>query len=359
MKKNLLILGLAVGLASSASAANVYWNANTQDWNSGAWTLNVVGGSATTWTNGDNAFFATGQGGTVRLNGTAVVANNVTFTNAKQLRFQSATLNSLTVNGVYTDLVSSTYTPNTNTGAKTFTFNSALANTINGTILNGSGTIGFTKGGNGAVTLSNTDHTYTGATTVTAGSLLVTGSIATSSGVTVSNGAILGGTGNGTTTGKVSAITLNGGSGTGGILSAGTGVTGDIGTLYGSSLAWNGATDSVFSQMKFDLGSSNASDKLELSGAMTKASGSIFDWDFGGTGVLGNTYTLVTAAGGFGTFDALTDFTYSNLASGLTGSFAISGSDLQFTTFSAVPEPTSALAGLLITAGLLRRRRRA
>jgi uncharacterized protein (TIGR03382 family) len=36
------------------------------------------------------------------------------------------------------------------------------------------------------------------------------------------------------------------------------------------------------------------------------------------------------------------------------GSFSISGSTL---TWTAVPEPTSALAGLLITAGLLRRRR--
>ena len=36
------------------------------------------------------------------------------------------------------------------------------------------------------------------------------------------------------------------------------------------------------------------------------------------------------------------------------GSFTISGNNLQFTT---VPEPTSALAGLLIGAGLLRRRR--
>jgi uncharacterized protein (TIGR03382 family) len=36
------------------------------------------------------------------------------------------------------------------------------------------------------------------------------------------------------------------------------------------------------------------------------------------------------------------------------GSFSITGSTL---TWTAVPEPTSALAGLLITAGLRRRRR--
>ena len=38
------------------------------------------------------------------------------------------------------------------------------------------------------------------------------------------------------------------------------------------------------------------------------------------------------------------------------GSFAINGSSL---TWTAVPEPSSALAGLLVGAGLLRRRRKA
>ena len=47
--------------------------------------------------------------------------------------------------------------------------------------------------------------------------------------------------------------------------------------------------------------------------------------------------------------------TLANLGSVSTyGSFSIDGSTL---TWTAVPEPTSALAGLLITAGLLRRRR--
>ena len=39
------------------------------------------------------------------------------------------------------------------------------------------------------------------------------------------------------------------------------------------------------------------------------------------------------------------------------GSFSLTGSTLNY-NFTAVPEPTSALAGLLLTAGLLRRRRR-
>ncbi len=53
-----------------------------------------------------------------------------------------------------------------------------------------------------------------------------------------------------------------------------------------------------------------------------------------------------------------TSFSYANASGGIlaptTGSFSLSGSTLNFT---AVPEPSSALAGLLIAAGLLRRRR--
>jgi hypothetical protein len=39
------------------------------------------------------------------------------------------------------------------------------------------------------------------------------------------------------------------------------------------------------------------------------------------------------------------------------GHFSLSGNTLSWSTFTAVPEPTSALSGLLIAAGLMRRRR--
>jgi MYXO-CTERM domain-containing protein len=39
------------------------------------------------------------------------------------------------------------------------------------------------------------------------------------------------------------------------------------------------------------------------------------------------------------------------------GSFTISGESLVYSSFSAVPEPTNAVVGLLVGAGLLRRRR--
>ncbi|MGB6223243.1 beta strand repeat-containing protein [Haloferula sp.] len=222
--------------------------------------------------------------------------------------------------------------------------------------LRGGGSSGLEKTGAGTLEIANTSNDYEGATTITAGTLVVSGTISTSSGVTVSDGATLSGktTDGGVTTGKVSAITLNGGSGTGGILSPGDGTANNVGTLHGSTLEWNGATGSAFSQMVFDLSSGDVSDKLVLSGAMTKGTGTIFEWDFGNTGVFNNTYTLV-AAGSNGLLDWIaSDFTYKNLTPGLTGNFTITGNNLDFTV---IPEPTSALAGLLLGAGLLRRRR--
>ena len=56
------------------------------------------------------------------------------------------------------------------------------------------GTLALEKVGSGTWTLTGTNHTYTGATTVKAGTLLMNGSLSTSA-VTVKNGATLGGTG--------------------------------------------------------------------------------------------------------------------------------------------------------------------
>jgi hypothetical protein len=210
---------------------------------------------------------------------------------------------------------------------------------------NGKFIISGDKNGAGAMTV--------GTAGVNTSTLIVNGTAAGAT--TVNANGTLGGSG------TVAGITLGGGASSGGILKITNDTNSNLVDLNASSLIWNGTTDSVFSQMKFDLSNSDAtSDQLLLSGAMTKGTGSIFDWDFGSTGVLGSTYTLVTATGGFGSGAAeffASNFTYSNLSSGLTGTFSISGSNLQFTTFSAIPEPTSALAGLLIGAGLLRRRR--
>ena len=125
--------------------------------------------------------------------------------------------------------------------------------------------------------------------------------------------------------------------------------TGGIGTLStnNGNLTWNGQTSGSFGQMKFELSNvGNTSDLIALgTGMLDKNSGSIFSFDFQGTGLVNTTYTLIT----FGSTDfVVSDFSFTNLGSGLTGSFIENAGSLQFVT-SAVPEPATTL---LIGAGL-------
>ncbi len=373
MKKTLLVLGLAAGLAfsSTAIAADQYWYGNSQNWTTNAnWSSTDVTGGAQTWVQGNNAFFGSVAN---RVQVTAdVTANNVTVTKAAlDMRFTAN--RTMTINGVWSDLSSTTYNSNLATGSSlifTFSSNSTSASTMNGSFTRTtgtSGTIGFTKNGTSQLIYSgNTTTSLMGPVLVNAGSLIITGALNTSTGFTVSANATLGGESSdaGVAKGKVSAITLNGGTGlaanTLGYLSPGNGTAGDLGSLYGTSLTLNGAANSGFGQLKFDLSNSSAtSDFLSLSGAVTKGSGSFFTFDFGNTGDIATarTYTLMTAAGGFGTF-AAGDFSYTGLNTGATGSFNINGNNLEFIT--VVPEPATwaLLAFSLTTVMVLRRRRR-
>ncbi len=93
-------------------------------------------------------------------------------------------------------------------------------------------------------------------------------------------------------------------------------------------------------------GVDNASNLLALSGSLIKGSGSLFNIDFRGTGLAGQTYTVmtfVTGESGFG----VNDFSYGDLAPGLMGSFNLDANDLTFTT-TVIPEASAfpALAGL-------------
>ena len=227
-----------------------------------------------------------------------------------------------------------TYTGNpslTFTGAGTGSFDKVF-----------SGTGGLTKSGAGTWTLGVT-NTYSGATNVNVGTLLVnntSGSGTGTSAITVASGATLGGTGalSGavTVTGKIAP-------GSTGIESLGTG-----------AVTWKGAaTAGLATDWNFQLGSGNTADLLNITGNFTKNTdaGSIFRFDFLGSNFTG-IFTLAQWSGS--TTFAAGDFSYTNLGGGKTGTFTINGSTLQFT---AVPEPTSALAGALLGFGLLRRRR--
>lgn len=106
-----------------------------------------------------------------------------------------------------------------------------------------------------------------------------------------------------------------------------------IGTLAFGSLTWNAAAGSgtAAPQMYFNLGSTNASDRVVLSGAFAKGGGTNFIFDFVGNAAVG-TFTLVEFAS---TDFAVEDFTYTNLASGFSGTFATNATSLQFVVTSS------------------------
>jgi autotransporter-associated beta strand protein len=228
------------------------------------------------------------------------------------------------------------------------------------------------KTGANTVTL-NTTNSYTGTTTISNGTLALaaSGSIADSSVITVGTG------------GTLNAGAISGGwtLETGQKLTGGGGVSGDTlikGTHNaGDPLSNSGvgsqalagsltyATGSIF---EWDLNTSSTAtgfDTVSATEGVTAQSGSIFHVVLGDTvlGELGggfwnsapNAMKTWSMAGIFGSnfsgaFTTVT--THTDVSS--FGSFSISGTSL---TWTAIPEPGTALAGLLLTAGILRRRR--
>ena len=215
---------------------------------------------------------------------------------------------------------------------------SQITDTANGVVFTGPGT----------TTLSNANNTYTGATTVSQGTLIVSGSIA-SSDVTV-NGGILasGSTG---TVGKT--VTVNSGA---------TLAAGGVGAVGAASVAsdLNFSSGSIF-DWDLTTGAGNGTyDTVSVTGALNITSGAKFNVvsSTGFSDPFWNaTHTWTGIFGGKEINNFLvTNFLYSGSATAPTaeGSFTVSGSSL---IWNAVPEPTSTLAGFLLAAGLLRRRR--
>ncbi len=87
---------------------------------------------------------------------------------------------------------------------KDTTIDTATGAVVISGVVSSTGAFGLIKTGTGTLTLSATD-TYTGATTINAGTVLVTGALAAASAVTVNTGGTLGGTG------SVGAVTASGG----------------------------------------------------------------------------------------------------------------------------------------------------
>jgi fibronectin-binding autotransporter adhesin len=251
---------------------------------------------------------------------------------------------------------------------------------------------GLTKSGSGTLTLGAA-NTYSGATTIKAGILKLdsAGTIANSPTI------VVGDTGS---TGAILDLTAK---------SAFSVVSGQKVTGIGDINIGSANTITIASGATLAPSVQASGSKLDVDGKLDFVSGSIFEWDLNATngsdpGVVSNSgnYGQLAATGaatGTAVFDIVlgsnsyadafwnTNKSWTNIVSasgladlttlfttfsgdGLTatgsgvtaiatadgqGYFGFSGTSLNWT---AVPEPSSAMAGLLLTAGLLRRRRK-
>jgi autotransporter-associated beta strand protein len=213
-----------------------------------------------------------------------------------------STTNSLTVNGGDLDLNSNSVTVGafsgsggsveSTTGGATLTVNqgTGITNTFGGTLINGGGTLSLTQAG-GQTTLTGA-NTYTGATTVTTGTLAL-GSGGSLGATTVSAGAgatLLAKTSNGGISGNVSlASTSN--------LSLEDGGLGSL--TIGGTLTLNGSTDKI----DLDLLGGTGTDQITVNGGALLGTGNgvINIANLGGTAPANlTTYYFLTDSGGFG-----------------------------------------------------------
>jgi autotransporter-associated beta strand protein len=211
-----------------------------------------------------------------------------------------------------------------------FAGNITVGNTQNGSITLG-GTLGedvagrkLTKSGTGILTLSGgaAAATYTGATTVTAGTLAVGANNSLAAG---------------------SAITLNASS------------TLDMKgfTAQAAALTFNSGANVSFNLASVGNGNPGDPALLQLTGLLNKSGTGTFSIALTG-GTAGEQYKLISFTG---TSFSAGDFT----AVGTAGTFSIANNSLLFTVPSAIPEPSSyvTLAGLAgLVCAVTRRRRR-
>ncbi|TXI87799.1 MAG: PEP-CTERM sorting domain-containing protein [Cupriavidus sp.] len=355
--------------ASSTSGGNIVTISGNI---TGSGKINKTSNASTLVLNGDNTY----SGGTTLTDGVLVIGSGLnnglgtgtlklgqgaflasdnsarTITNTL-LDMGSGNLRLGAVQGATTGLGDLTFTSTATVSlaaAKTWTVNNSTRVTFKNAWTANPGW-NITKAGTGTLVFDG-NFTGTNATgfIVNAGTLILNGSKTMTGAVTVNSGGTFGGN----SPSMAGTFTVN----AGGAIAPGDG---GIGTLTATNLMWNGETSGAFAQMKFELSNvggqstSATADRLALgSGILSKGSGSIFTFDFLGTGAAGNTYTLMTfgSSSGF----SVGDFTYTNLTDGLNGTFALNGTSL---TFSVVPEPTTfALlgAGLMVTFFARRRR---
>ena len=255
------------------------------------------------------------------------------------------------------------------TGAVTLTGSSASDATFAGSIQSGSGTMAFVKQGAGTLTLSGA-NTYTGSTTVSAGTPLVNGSLINSA-VTVGSGATLGGSGSiGALLTVLSGGVLSPGNSPGALAAAALDLRAGSTTLMQviGSGGSAGTAGSDYDQVQ--IGSSGSLTyggtlNLEFGNGSSFADGTIFDLFTFTASPVGHFSSVVST--GSGVYAGLTFAGVGGLWTSVVGAQQLTFSELTgrlTVAFAAVPEidPAMEASALSLVAGVLamleQRRRR-
>ncbi|MFZ4777694.1 MAG: autotransporter-associated beta strand repeat-containing protein [Terrimicrobiaceae bacterium] len=284
------------------------------------------------------------------LNTTASVTGDAT-SGLQNTALTTLTLGGLTGNKNLADVFTTLTATGGYSGVTALTLNpgTGVTHTYSAAIANGAANMTLTKTGNGTQILDGT-NTYTGSTTVSAGTLLINGSTASGSAVSVMGGsaasAVLGGTG--TIGGSISFTTA-----TGGILAVGG--AGAVGTLTTGAVS---AT--LASNISMELNAAGTSSDLLKSSGLTATNFTLNLTNLGGTFSNGQSFQLFqNQAGGAPVFSGTTFAVI--VKPTLTGGLTWDESSLYTSgTLSVVPEPSTwaLLAFSLTTVMVLRRRRR-
>jgi autotransporter-associated beta strand protein len=219
---------------------------------------------------------------------------------------------------------------------------------------------GVTKLGTGILTLSGS-NTYTGATTVAAGKLSVGGSTSASSAVGVSSGGTLGGSGivGGNTT-IASGGALAPGNSPGVLTVSGT-TTFSSGSIFEWEIDTAQSNPTTNRSIAYDglstgaVAGSGAIFKIMLTGTQNFTD-DFWNQDRTWEDIFKSADGSTTLSNWASVFSGGFQYSYNGktVAPTSSGSFTLTGNSL---TWSAVPEPSNLLAGMLAASALLRRRR--
>ena len=322
--------------------------------------------------------------------GAAITPNSLRFNNSTARTLTLQGINTITSGGILVTANAAnggTITGGTLTGAAgadlvVHQHSGAGSLAINSVIANNTSATGLTKSGTGTLSLGSA-NTYTGNTIINAGTLALssTGSIAAGSpvidvesGATLNVSAVSGGwtvqginaatrqilTGFGGVTGATvigSFGTHNAGDSGAGTQSLSSSLTYSSGSIFQWDIDVNGASETHDKVTSTSLGGAGAEFKILLGSGDSFADtfwSTNHDWAasdlFGASNVNANLATIFNSTNtttNFGANSVYGTFSFTSTGSG-------PGNQL---TWTAVPEPTSALAGILLGAGLLRRKR--